>query len=105
MSKGNIIVVVNNSNKKAIAEAIGSAKPLLTELGGAVQFSFEDIEVDFTKNKNFAGLQAALDKLGEDDYACCITVERKETLDIYGSPKKFGLVRVMSLQGYKITVH
>jgi hypothetical protein len=105
MSKGNILIVVGTSNKKVIAEAIGKAKPTLTELGGAIQFSFEDIEVDFTKNENFVGLQEALNKLGEDDYACCVTVERKETLDIYGSPKKFGLIRVMRLEGYKTTLH
>jgi hypothetical protein len=105
MSKGNILVVVSNSNKKVISEAIGNAKPIVTTIGDAVQFSFEDVEVDFTKNEDLTELQAGLDKLGEDDYACCVTVERKETLDIYGSPKKFGLIRVMRLEGYITTIH
>jgi hypothetical protein len=105
MSKGNILIVVSKSNRKIIEKATEKAKPLITEIDSACQFSFEDIEVDLEKNKDLAELQKALDVLGEDDYGYCVTVERKETLDIYGSPKKFGLIRVMRLEGYKVTIH
>jgi hypothetical protein len=105
MSKGNILVVVNTENKKAIESVVKGAKPVISELGSATQFSFENLEVDLTKNTNLAGLQEALDVLGEDDYALCVTVDRKESLDIYGSPNKFGLIRVTRLKGFNITIH
>jgi hypothetical protein len=105
MSKGNIIVVVNKVNKETIKLITENTKPHISEVGDAVQFSFEDLEVDLTKNQNLSGLQEALDELGEDDYAYCVTVEKLETLDIYGSPKKFGLTRVMAIPSYKTTIH
>tara|TARA_R110000851_G_scaffold57296_1_gene133503 strand:- start:9302 stop:9619 length:318 start_codon:yes stop_codon:yes gene_type:complete len=105
MSKGNIIIVVNKVNKKVIESVTEKVKPYLSEVGDAIQFSFEDLEVDLTKNENLSGLQEALDELGEDDYAYCVTVEKLETLDIYGSPKKFGLTRVMAIPSYKTTIH
>jgi hypothetical protein len=105
MSKGNILIVVSKSNRKIIEDVTKKAKPLITEIDSACQFSFENLEVDSEKNKDLSGLQEALDILGEDDYGYCVTVERTETMDIYGSPKKFGLIRVMRLEGYKITIH
>ncbi len=102
MSKGDILIVVNATNKKAIVDITKKAKPLISTVGEACQFSFTDLEVDFAKNDKLTGLQDVLDTLGEDDYALCVTTERLETLDIYGNPKKFGLSKVMKLDGYNI---
>ena len=49
MSKGNIIIVVNKVNKKVIESVTEKVKPYLSEVGDAIQFSFEDLEVDLTK--------------------------------------------------------
>jgi hypothetical protein len=105
MSKGNILIVVNVADKEAIEVVIADASPKIEIVGELCQFSFEDLEVDLTKNADLSELQAVLNTLGEDDYAYCVTVDRLETLDIYGSPKKFGLARVMDIQGYKIKIH
>jgi hypothetical protein len=105
MSKGNMLVVVYDKDKKSIATVTKGANPIINDVGATCQFSFVDIEVDLTKNADLAGLQDALDKLGVDDYAQAVTVERKATLDIYGSPHKFGLSKVLSLKGHKITEH
>jgi hypothetical protein len=105
MSKGSILIVVNKANKKAIEAAVKKAKPSIDELGELCQFSFEYVEVELAKNTDLVGLQPALDLLGEDDYAYCVTVERLETLDIYGSPKKFGLGKLLEMEGYKKTIH
>jgi hypothetical protein len=102
MSKGDILLVVNVTNKAAIVEVTKKAKPLISEVSEACQFSFTGLEVNFNKNSNLTGLQNALDILGEDNYALCIATERLETLDIYGNPKKFGLSKVMKLDGYNI---
>ena len=105
MSKGDILIVVNLADKKAIEEAIKGTKPLVEEVGNMCQFSLDGVEVDPSKNLKLSGLQEALDKLGEDEYACCVTVDRLETLDTFGSLKKFGLVNIMSLSGYTVTNH
>jgi hypothetical protein len=105
MAKGNILIVVNIIDKKIIEEVTVGTNLQIDEVSDFCQFSLEDLEVDFKKNPELANLQSALDSIGEDNYACCITVERLETLEIYGSPKKFGLINVMNVTGYTVTVH
>tara|TARA_R110000851_G_scaffold71614_3_gene159198 strand:+ start:875 stop:1231 length:357 start_codon:yes stop_codon:yes gene_type:complete len=118
MSKGNILIVVNVADKELIEAVTSSARTTGRKkmfrnavqppeiVGELCQFSLQDVEVDLEKNADLSGLQTALDKLGEDDYAYAVTVERTETLDIYGSPKKFGLSKLLTLPGYKkITIH
>ena len=105
MPKGSILIVVNKANKEVIENVTMGENPHISEVLDLCQFSFPDLEVDLTKNTKLSGLQSVLDGLGEDDYAYCVTVKRLETLDIYGSPKQFGLSKVMTIPGYKTTIH
>jgi hypothetical protein len=105
MSKGDITIVVNVADQAAIEEVTTGANPIITVVGELVEFSFQDIEVDLSKNVDLSGLNAALETLGEDDYAYTVIVERLETLDTYGHPKKFGLDAHMTLPGYTVTNH
>ena len=107
MSKGYITIVVNVTDRAVIEEVTTGANPIITVVAGdeLVEFSFQDIEVDLTKNVNLSGLSDVLEAIGEDDYAYTVVVERLETLDTYGHPKKFGLIEHMTLPGYTITNH
>jgi hypothetical protein len=82
MSKGNILIVANIIDREIIEETTIGANPSIEVVGEFCQFSFQDLEVDLVKNDKLVNLQSVLDNLGEDNYACCITVERLETLDI-----------------------
>lgn len=105
MSKGDILVVVHDDNKDAILAAVTDANPIIDDVGPLCQFAFTNVEVDLEKNSALSGLQAVLDELGEDDYAFAVVVDRLETLDIYGSPKNFGLSKIMGLSGYEVSLH
>jgi hypothetical protein len=105
MSKGNILIVVSDANKAAIKAVVKKTNPVIDSLNGFCQFSMSDLEVDLSKNSDLSGLQAALDKLGVDDYALAVATDRLDTIDVYGNPKNFGLSKVLVVPGYKITVH
>jgi hypothetical protein len=105
MSKGNILIVVSDENKAAVEAAIKDANPTIDGINGLCEFSLSGIEVDLDKNPSLSGLQAVLDELGVDDYALAVVVDRLDTLDVYGSPKNFGLSKVLTMIGYTITIH
>jgi hypothetical protein len=105
MSKGNIVVVVADKDKKSVAAALKGTKTVINDVGPLCEFQLVSVEVDSTKNAKLSGLMTALDKLGEDDYALAITVERLETLDLYGSPKMFGMGELLNHDGYVVTMH
>jgi predicted RNA-binding protein len=105
MSKGDILIVVNLEDKDVIKKAISGSKPDVVVVGNFCQFSLQNVEVNFEKNSKLTGLLPALEIIGEDEYALCVTTDRLEALDIYGSPKKFGLINVMSISGYTVTLH
>jgi hypothetical protein len=103
MSKGNILIVVQDKDKKAMKSALRGLKPICNDAGPLCQFQFHDVDVDLIKNESFVKLQPALDKIGEDDYALIITIERLELLNAYGSPRKFGLADALNIAGLKVT--
>ena len=105
MSKGNMLIVVSDENKAAVKAAVKDGNPTIANLNGFCEFSLSNIEVDVNKNPALSGLQDVLDGLGEDDYALAVVVDRLDTLDIYGSPKNFGLSKVLAMIGYTITIH
>jgi hypothetical protein len=103
MSKGNMLLVVQDADKKAIKTALKGLKYVVNDAGPLCQFQFHDVEVDLAKNASLSKLQPALDKIGEDDYAFIVTIERLEVLNAYGSPRKFGLAEIFSIPGLKVT--
>jgi hypothetical protein len=105
MSKGNIILVIHDRNKAVIIEALKNTSPLINDVGELCEFQLHDVNVDLETNDDLSELQATLDKLGLDDYAFVKTIERLEELHIYGSPKVFGLSKIMDIVGYTIIVH
>jgi hypothetical protein len=105
MSRGNILIVVNDKDKKAMKAALKGTKPSIDDSGPLCEFQLEGVEVDLVKNESLSKLQPALDALGEDDYALIITIERLEELHTYGSPKMFGLADVLDIPGLRITEH
>jgi hypothetical protein len=105
MSKGNIVIVVADKDKNAIATVLKGTNPVINDVGPLCEFQLVDIEVDLTKNTELSGLMTAFDNLDDDNFSCAITVERLETLDLYGSPKMFGQGHLLTHEGYAVTMH